>query len=62
MASSISTPEFFPFMLQNKDSILIIEDAENIIKSNLLNLSDGPLGVDINIHVLIKSLYNKSIF
>jgi hypothetical protein len=56
MTSSISTPEFFPFMLQNKDSILIIEDAENIIKSredktsttqsvaNLLNLSDGLLG------------------
>lgn len=56
MTSSISTPEFFPFMLQNKDSILIIEDAENIIRSredknsttqsvaNLLNLSDGLLG------------------
>jgi hypothetical protein len=56
MTSSISTPEFFPFMLQNTNSILIIEDAENIIKSraekgattqavaNLLNLSDGLLG------------------
>ncbi len=56
MTSSISTPEFLPFMLQHKDSILIIEDAENIIRSredknmsnqavaNLLNLSDGLLG------------------
>ena len=56
MASLISSPEFFPFMLEQKDSILIIEDAENILKSreettstsqsvaNLLNLSDGLLG------------------
>ena len=56
MTSSISTPEFFPFMLHHKNSILIIEDAENIIKSredsgpatqsvaNILNLSDGLLG------------------
>ena len=52
----ISKPEFLPFMLNHKNSILIIEDAENIIKSrdsgetttqavaNLLNLSDGLLG------------------
>jgi hypothetical protein len=56
MTSSISSPDFLPFMLQNTNSILIIEDAENIIKSrdekgvttqavaNLLNLSDGLLG------------------
>ena len=56
MTSSISTPEFFPFVLENKKSVLIIEDAENIIGdrrerastsqavANLLNLSDGLLG------------------
>jgi hypothetical protein len=56
MASSIASPEFLPFMLNNTDSILIIEDAENVIKdrveseqktqalSNILNLSDGLLG------------------
>lgn len=56
MTASISSPDFLPFMLQNTNSILIIEDAENIIKSrdsketttqavaNLLNLSDGLLG------------------
>jgi hypothetical protein len=57
MASTIASPEFLPFMLQNTDSILIIEDAENVIKdrvdgsgektqavANILNLSDGLLG------------------
>ena len=60
MTSLISSPEFFPFMLENKKSILIIEDAENIITSregksstsqaisNLLNLSDGLLGDSLN--------------
>ncbi|CAF1244206.1 unnamed protein product [Didymodactylos carnosus] len=56
MAKEISSPEFLPFLMSYQDSILIIEDAENIIKdrqemlipnqavANLLNLSDGLLG------------------
>ena len=32
MAKEISSPEFLPFLMQYQDSILIIEDAENIIK------------------------------
>ena len=56
LTASISSPEFLPFIIQIENSILIIEDAENIIKSrdsgetttqavaNLLNLSDGLLG------------------
>ena len=61
MVASILTPEFFPFMFKRcRNSILIIEDAENIIKSresggtttqalaNLLNLSDGLLGDSLN--------------
>ena len=60
MTESIASPEFFPFMLKNSNSVLIIEDAENIIKSrdsketttqavaNLLNLSDGLLGDSLN--------------
>jgi hypothetical protein len=56
LASDISSPEFLPFMIKNCDSILIIEDAENVIRdrldsgqknqavANLLNLSDGLLG------------------
>lgn len=57
MAKEISKPHFLPFLLQYPNSILIIEDAENIIRdrnelefdasqavANLLNLSDGLLG------------------
>ncbi|CAF3406741.1 unnamed protein product [Rotaria sp. Silwood1] len=57
MAKDISKPEFLPFLLQHPNSILIIEDAENIVRdrneittnasqavANLLNLSDGLLG------------------
>jgi len=55
MAESLTNPEFLPFLMNNKNSILIIEDAERIIKSRdtensgegiatLLNISDGLLG------------------
>ncbi|CAF1236071.1 unnamed protein product [Adineta steineri] len=56
MAKEISSPAFLPFLMEQQDAILIIEDAENIIKdrnessapsqavANLLNLSDGLLG------------------
>lgn len=53
IASEISSPHFIPLLLENRNSILIIEDAENIIRtrksggnaavSNLLNLADGLL-------------------
>lgn len=50
MAKEISSPDFLPFLMQHQNSILIIEDAENIVKdrndastssqavANLLNL------------------------
>ncbi len=50
MAKEISAPNFLPFLMQYPNSILIIEDAENIIQdrnessipsqavANLLNL------------------------
>ncbi|CAF0955566.1 unnamed protein product [Adineta steineri] len=56
MAKEIASPAFLPFLMEYQDAILIIEDAENIIKdrnesaapsqavANLLNLSDGLLG------------------
>ncbi|CAF1312442.1 unnamed protein product [Adineta ricciae] len=56
MAKEISSPQFLPFLMEYQNAILIIEDAENIIKdrsetttpsqavANLLNLSDGLLG------------------
>lgn len=40
MAKEISSPEFLPFLMQYQDSILIIEDAENIIKDR--NESSAP--------------------
>lgn len=63
MAESIVNPDFIPFLMENKDCVLIIEDAEKVIGdrnnsgssvgvSNLLNLSDGILGDILNIHVI----------
>lgn len=53
----MTKPGFLPFLMQHPNSILIVEDAENIIRdrkqdtflpnqavANLLNLSDGLLG------------------
>ncbi|CAF0976990.1 unnamed protein product [Adineta ricciae] len=57
MVKDMTKPGFLPFLMKNPNSILIVEDAENIIRdrqhdsvfanqavSNLLNLSDGLLG------------------
>tara|TARA_R110001583_G_scaffold195032_1_gene368594 strand:- start:321 stop:1379 length:1059 start_codon:yes stop_codon:yes gene_type:complete len=55
MVDMLATPEFIPFMMKYPDSVLIIEDAEKVVRdrngngnetavSNLLNLSDGILG------------------
>jgi hypothetical protein len=63
MAESIVSPDFVPFLMENKDCVLIIEDAEKVIGdrqmsgssvgvSNLLNLSDGILGDILNLHII----------
>jgi hypothetical protein len=65
MAKDISKPEFLAFLLTNPDSVLIIEDAENIIRdrneitvdasqavANLLNLSDGLLGDAMHMQII----------
>ena len=63
MAESIVNPDFVPFLMENKDCVLVIEDAEKVIGdrtnsgssvgvSNLLNLSDGILGDILNIHII----------
>ena len=55
MVDILATPEFVPFMMKHPNSVLIIEDAEKVVRnrngngnetavSNLLNLSDGILG------------------
>ena len=63
MAEMLSEPSIIPFLMENKDSILIIEDAERVISdregngspagvSNILNLTDGILGDCLNIQVI----------
>ena len=62
MAHMISSPDFMPFLMDYPNSVLVIEDAENIIKSrkgggtqsiaNLLNLGDGLLSDILNIQII----------
>lgn len=61
-AYKIASPEFLPLLIDNPNSVLIIEDAENIIEtrdssrnmsvSNLLNLADGLLSDCLNIQIV----------
>lgn len=63
MAEMLSEPSIIPFLMENKNSILIIEDAERVISdretngsptgvSNILNLTDGILGDCLNIQII----------
>lgn len=62
LAANISHPGFIPFLSSYPDSVLIIEDAEEILAnrnssgnpaiSNLLNLGDGLLSDCLNIRVI----------
>lgn len=70
MAKEISSPAFLPFLMKYQDAILIIEDAENIIKdrsetatpsqavANLLNLY-VPAEVSVTLHVSLLSSYRS---
>ena len=54
MTEELTSPSFIDFMINQKDSVLVIEDAEKLIRpreshasngiSNLLNVTDGILG------------------
>jgi SpoVK/Ycf46/Vps4 family AAA+-type ATPase len=58
----LSSPEFIPFLLKNKHSVLVIEEAEKMLMSrnnggsqaisNILNLTDGILSDCLNIQVV----------
>jgi DNA replication protein DnaC len=58
----ITSPEMTPFLIQNSNSILFIEDAEKVITdrnqngslgvSNILNLTDGILSDILNIQIV----------
>lgn len=63
MVGSLNEPEFLPFISQYRDSILIIEDCENLIQSrknngsssslvNLLNMGDGLLGDALRLKII----------
>lgn len=62
IAGSIVDPEFVELIIDNPDSVLVIEDAENIIMdrrtnsnsavSNLLNISDGLLADFLNAQLI----------
>jgi len=61
-ANEIMNPELMDLLIDNPDSVLIIEDAESIITdrklsgnssvSNLLNISDGLLADFLNVQVI----------
>jgi len=62
MATHITQPGFIDLLIENPNSILVIEDAENIVMdrkltsestvSNLLNISDGLLADCLNVQVI----------
>jgi hypothetical protein len=63
-AESLSEPAIIPFLMDHRNSILIIEDGEKVITdrenggssigvSNILNLTDGILGDCLNIQILV---------
>jgi SpoVK/Ycf46/Vps4 family AAA+-type ATPase len=63
MAEMLSEPSIIPFLMEHRNSILIIEDAERVISdrdgngssagvSNILNLTDGILGDCLSIQII----------
>ncbi|WP_019987468.1 AAA family ATPase [Rudanella lutea] len=77
MTNFLTSPEFIPFLLDHRESVLIIEDAERILQSreaggdtnsvsNILNLTDGLLADCMHIQVIAtfnasKSLLDKAL-
>jgi SpoVK/Ycf46/Vps4 family AAA+-type ATPase len=66
MVKDLSNPAFSSFLLKNSNSILIIEDAEQLVRdrnepnadstqavSNLLNLSDGLLNDALTMQIIV---------
>jgi ATPase family associated with various cellular activities (AAA) len=62
VAGNLMNPDFIELLISNPNSVLIIEDAENIIMdrkyessssvSNLLNISDGLLADFLNVQII----------
>jgi len=71
MTESLSDPNFITFMMDYENSILVLEDAENAIRSrdesasyssvsNLLNISDGILGDCLKMQIIVTFNTNKT--
>ena len=63
-AEALSEPSIIPFLMDHRNSILIVEDGESVIMdretggssvgvSNILNLTDGILGDCLNIQIIV---------
>ncbi len=62
VAGNLMNPDFIELLIENPNTVLIIEDAENIIMdrkysnnssvSNLLNISDGLLADFLNVQII----------
>jgi len=69
IAGNLMSPEFIQLLIDNPNTVLIIEDAENIIMdrkynsgssvSNLLNISDGLLADFLNVQLICT--FNSSV-
>ena len=61
-AEQITSPDFLSFMMRNRNCVLLLEDAEKVLRSretqdntaisNILNITDGILGDCLNIMVI----------
>lgn len=61
-AEQLTSPDFLSFMMRHRDSVLLLEDAEKVLRSreeqdnsamsNLLNITDGILGDCLNVIVI----------
>lgn len=69
VAGNLMNPDFIQLLIDNPNSVLVIEDAENIIMdrksnsgsavSNLLNISDGLLADFLNVQIICT--FNSSV-
>ena len=71
MATQIANPELVRLLIENPNSVLVVEDAENIVMqrqagidsavSNLLNISDGLLSDFLNVQIVCTFNSNMNI-
>jgi len=69
MMSSMADPELITFISQFKDTILILEDSENVLAntidnrsqavSNILNMTDGLLNDSMEVQIIATFNTNK---